>query len=140
MAGSSPHRISLWVQTICASNKVCVVKPDASMALLYRFTRAKDRAGTGVFTFIVTRSVTRDLYRDATTKEFTFGYHRWVVSFNRSDSKMLGAHLILRNASAATRCYVDVTFCLPEQRTLQQERNLLRKGTFLLVPSKRTNS
>ncbi|GBM85282.1 hypothetical protein AVEN_46219-1 [Araneus ventricosus] len=88
------------------------VKPDASMALLYRFTRAKDRAGTGIFTFIVTRSVTRDFHRDATTKEFTFGYHRWVVSFNRSDSKMLGVHLILRNASAGTRCYVDYTFSL----------------------------
>ncbi|XP_054721728.1 uncharacterized protein LOC129231438 [Uloborus diversus] len=82
------------------------------MALLYRFTRVKDRAGTGVFTFIVTRSVTRDFHRDATTKEFTFGYHRWVISFNRSDSKMLGVHLILRNATASTRCYVDYSFCL----------------------------
>ncbi|GFW32958.1 uncharacterized protein TNCV_1775231 [Trichonephila clavipes] len=90
------------------SFRVCAVKPDASMALLYRFTRAKDRAGTGIFT----RSVTRDFYRDATTKEFTFGSHRWVISFNRSDSKMLGVHLILRNATAGTRCYVDFTFCL----------------------------
>lgn len=82
------------------------------MALLYRFTRVKDSAGTGVFTFIVTRSVTRDFHRDATTKEFTYGYHKWVISFNRTDSKMLGVHLILRNATASTRCYVDYTFCL----------------------------
>lgn len=44
------------------------------MALLYRFTKLNDRHNTGIFTFIVTRSVTRDLHRDATTKDFYYGY------------------------------------------------------------------
>ncbi|KAH6948310.1 hypothetical protein HPB50_023374 [Hyalomma asiaticum] len=57
------------------------------MALLYRFTRLNDRSNTGVFTFIATRSVTRDLHRDATTKDFPFAYHRWAVSFVRTDKK-----------------------------------------------------
>lgn len=81
------------------------------MALLYRFSRLNDRYNTGVFTFIVTRSVTRDVHRDATTKDFVFGYHRWAVSFSRTE-KVLGVYLILRNPSAGTKCYVDFTFTL----------------------------
>ncbi|UYV80503.1 hypothetical protein LAZ67_19000365 [Cordylochernes scorpioides] len=82
------------------------------MALLYRYTRLNDRANTGVFTFIVTRSVTRDIHRDATTKDFVFGYHRWAISFCRQDKNVLGVVLILRNPSAGTRVLVDFTFTL----------------------------
>ncbi|XP_054710150.1 uncharacterized protein LOC129219863 [Uloborus diversus] len=81
------------------------------MALLYRFSRLNDRSNTGVFTFIVTRSVTRDIHRDATTKDFSFGYHRWAVSFTRTD-KVLGVFLILRNPSEGTRCYIDYAFTI----------------------------
>ncbi|GFY74271.1 uncharacterized protein TNIN_369721 [Trichonephila inaurata madagascariensis] len=81
------------------------------MALLYRFSRLNDRSNTGVFTFIVTRSVTRDVHRDATTKDFVFGYHRWAVSFTRTE-KILGVYLILRNPSEDTKCYVDYTFTI----------------------------
>ena len=38
------------------------------MALLHRFTQLNDRFNTGIFTFIVTKSVVRDPHRDATTK------------------------------------------------------------------------
>lgn len=81
------------------------------MALLYRFSRLNDRSNTGVFTFIVTRSVTRDVHRDATTKDFAFGYHRWAVSFQRTE-KTLGVYLILRNPSPGTKCYLDYTFTI----------------------------
>ena len=40
------------------------------MALLHRFLRLNDAGQTGIFTFIVTRSVTRDLHRDIMSKEF----------------------------------------------------------------------
>ena len=40
------------------------------MALLHRFLRLNDSVETGIFTFIVTKSVTRDLHRDITSKEF----------------------------------------------------------------------
>lgn len=81
------------------------------MALLYRFTRLNDRSNTGVFTFIATRSVTRDLHRDATTKDFPFGYHRWAVSFVRTD-KVLGVLLRIRNPAPGSKCYLDFTFTL----------------------------
>lgn len=65
--------------------RLSTATPAGRMALLYRFSRLNDRSNTGVFTFIATRSVTRDLHRDATTKDFPFGYHRWAVSFVRTD-------------------------------------------------------
>ena len=82
------------------------------MALLYRFTKLNDRHNTGIFTFIVTRSVTRDLHRDATTKDFYYGYHRWAISFTRANDKSLGVYLILRNASPSTECFADYTLTL----------------------------
>ncbi|KAH9424047.1 hypothetical protein DERP_008895 [Dermatophagoides pteronyssinus] len=82
------------------------------MALLYRFTKLNDRYNTGIFTFIVTRSVTRDLHRDATTKDFYYGYHRWAISFTRANDRALGVYLILRNPSPSTKCYADFTLTL----------------------------
>lgn len=82
------------------------------MALLYRFTKLNDRHNTGIFTFIVTRSVTRDLHRDATTKDFYYGYHRWAISFTRANDKALGVYLILRNPSPSTKCFVNFTLTL----------------------------
>lgn len=68
------------------------------MALLTRFIRLPDRANTHVFTFVVTRSVTRDLHRDVTSKEFSYGYHRWAITFSRA-GKVLGVYLVWRNPS-----------------------------------------
>ena len=82
------------------------------MALLNRFSKLNDRGETGIFTFIVTKSVTRDFHRDATTKDFCFGYHRWAVSFQRPSEQVLGVHLLLRNASPNTSCQVDFTLTL----------------------------
>lgn len=82
------------------------------MALLYRFSKLTDRHNTGIFTFIVTRSVTRDLHRDATTKDFFYGYHRWAISFTRANDKVLGVYLILRDTSPSANCYVDYSLSL----------------------------
>lgn len=82
------------------------------MALLNRFFKLNDRGETGVFTFIVTKSVTRDFHRDATTKDFCFGFHRWAVSFQRPSERVLGVHLLLRNPSPSTACLVDFTLTL----------------------------
>ncbi|XP_046663090.1 uncharacterized protein LOC124355986 [Homalodisca vitripennis] len=81
------------------------------MALLYRFVKIPDRADTHVFTFIVTKSVTRDLERDITSKEFTCGHQRWAITFSRTD-KVLGVYLVWRSTSEAMRVYVDFTFTL----------------------------
>lgn len=63
------------------------------MALLHRFTQLNDRFNTGIFTFIVTKSVIRDPHRDATTKDFIYGYHRWALTFTRANEKALGKFL-----------------------------------------------
>lgn len=82
------------------------------MALLHRFSKLNDRSNTGIFTFIVTRSVTRDLHRDATTKDFYYGYHRWAISFTRANDKVLGVYLILRDTSPSAITYTDFSITL----------------------------
>ncbi|KAH9407552.1 hypothetical protein TYRP_012374 [Tyrophagus putrescentiae] len=82
------------------------------MALLYRFSKLTDRNNTGIFTFIVTRSVTRDLHRDATTKDFFYGYHKWAISFTRANDKVLGVYLILRDTSPSATCFADFSLSL----------------------------
>ncbi|XP_049816374.1 uncharacterized protein LOC126263327 [Schistocerca nitens] len=83
----------------------------ARMSLLYRFAKLHDRANTHVFTFVVTRSVTRDLERDVTSKQFACGYQRWAITFSRTD-KVLGVYLVWRNPAEGMRVYVDFTFTL----------------------------
>ena len=90
------------------------------MALLNRFSKLNDRGETGIFTFIVTKSVTRDFHRDATTKDFCFGYHRWAISFQRPTEKVLGVHLLLRNPSPNTACVVDFTLTLLNREHFSQ--------------------
>lgn len=64
------------------------------MALLYRATRLKDRADTHVFTFVVTRSATREPDRDVTSKDFCCAHQRWAVAFSRTDAS-LGSYTYL---------------------------------------------
>lgn len=103
------------------------------MALLNRFSKLNDKAETGVFTFIVTKSVTRDSHRDATTKDFCFGYHRWAVSFQRSSERLLGAHLLLRNASPNTACVVDFTLTLLNRRHFSHNEVFAKKQAKFTV-------
>ncbi|RZF44202.1 hypothetical protein LSTR_LSTR003842 [Laodelphax striatellus] len=81
------------------------------MALLYRFVKLQDRAQSHVFTFVVTKSVTRDLERDVTSKEFSCGHQRWAITFSRTD-KVVGVYLVWKTTSEAMRVYVDFTFTL----------------------------
>lgn len=90
------------------------------MALLNRFSKLNDRGETGIFTFIVTKSVTRDFHRDATTKDFCFGYHRWAISFQRPTEKVLGVHLLLRNPTPSTACVVDFSLTLLNREHFSQ--------------------
>ncbi|CAG9135901.1 unnamed protein product [Plutella xylostella] len=81
------------------------------MALLYRAARLKDRADTHVFTFVVTRSATREPDRDVTSKDFCCAHQRWAVAFSRTDAA-LGVYLVWRGACEGMRVYVDFTFTL----------------------------
>lgn len=103
------------------------------MALLNRFSRLNDKGETGVFTFIVTKSVTRDLHRDATTKDFCFGYHRWAVSFQRPTDKQLGVHLLLRNASPNTACVVDFSLTLLNRQHFSQNQVYTKRAAKFTI-------
>ncbi|XP_054164349.1 uncharacterized protein LOC128962050 isoform X2 [Oppia nitens] len=103
------------------------------MALLYRFTKLNDRSNTGVFTFIVTRTVTRDVHRDATTKDFAYGYHRWALSFTRSNDKVLGVYLILRNPSPNTKCLADYTLTLLNREHFSKNESFAQKQALFTV-------
>lgn len=81
------------------------------MALLYRLVKLPDRFQTHVFTFVVTKSVTRDPDRDVTSKEFACGHQKWSITFSRTD-KMLGAYLVWKSASESVRVYVDFSFTI----------------------------
>ncbi|ODM88537.1 hypothetical protein Ocin01_18145, partial [Orchesella cincta] len=81
------------------------------MSLLYRFAKIPDRWNTHVFTFIVTKSVTRDLHRDVTSKEFMYGYQKWAITFSRTE-KVLGVYLVWRNPSEGMKVHVDFSFTL----------------------------
>ncbi|XP_050442490.1 uncharacterized protein LOC126846747 [Adelges cooleyi] len=81
------------------------------MALLYRLVKLPDRVQTHVFTFVVTKSVTRDPDRDVTSKEFACGHQKWSITFSRTE-KMLGAYLVWKTASESVRVYVDFTFTI----------------------------
>ncbi|CAM1311499.1 Uncharacterised protein g5709 [Pycnogonum litorale] len=98
------------------------------MALLYRFVRTNDKSDTEIFTFVVTRSVTRDVYRDITSKDFVYGYHKWAISFTRTD-KVLGIFLVLRSASPGIKCYVDFSFTLANRDHFSKNEVYLEQRT-----------
>ena len=56
------------------------------MALLTRFIKLGDEDDSHVFTFLVTKSVTKStINRDIISKDFVYGYHRWAVSFSKEN-------------------------------------------------------
>ena len=56
------------------------------MALLTRFIKLNDEEDSHVFTFLVTKSVTKStINRDVISKDFTYGFHRWAVSFSKEN-------------------------------------------------------
>ena len=55
------------------------------MALLTRYFQLNDAGDTQVFNFIVTKSVTRDFSRDVKSKDFSYRWHRWAISFSREE-------------------------------------------------------
>ena len=82
--------VSEYIINCLVNAQIRRIQKVRKMALLHRFLRLNDQvntvvlieymekysavvsqADTGIFTFVVTRSVTRDLHRDVTSKEFT---------------------------------------------------------------------
>uniref|UniRef100_T1IZ86 MATH domain-containing protein n=1 Tax=Strigamia maritima TaxID=126957 RepID=T1IZ86_STRMM len=117
------------------------------MALLYRLVKLRDAGDTRVFTFIVTRTVTRDVHRnDVTSKEFPCACHKWAISFTRTDRQALGVFLVWRSACVGIRCYVDFVFTLLNREHFGQNEvfsakccrftvDQLANGNRRLIPS-----
>ena len=80
--------------------------------MVTRFLKLQDHDDTHVFTFVGTKSVTRDLDRDITSKDFrlekvqllfililfSYGHHKWAVSLARED-KALSVLLLWRGGA-----------------------------------------
>lgn len=109
------------------------------MALLYRYVKLHDRADSHVFTFVVTRSVTRDPERDVTSKELTCNYQRWAITFSRTD-KVLGVYLVWKSASQGMRVYVDFTFTLLNREHFSCNEAFSGKQVLSLPPLRATKS
>lgn len=104
------------------------------MALLYRLVKLPDRAQTHVFTFVVTKSVTRDPDRDVTSKEFACGHQKWSITFSHTD-KMLGAYLVWKSASESVRVYVDFTFTILNREHFSDNESFAGKQVSILYIS-----
>ena len=56
------------------------------MALLTRFIKLNDEEDSHVFTFLVTKSVTKStISKDVVSKDFGYGFHRWAVAFSKEN-------------------------------------------------------
>ena len=77
------------------------------MALLTRFLRLSDHDDTHIFTFVGTKSVTRDLNRDITSKEFRFWHHKWVITLTR-EQKNLSVYMVWKNISEESFCKLNI--------------------------------
>ena len=55
------------------------------MSLLTRYLQLNDNVDTQIFTFVVTKAVTRDFHRDVISKNFSYAWHKWAVTFTRED-------------------------------------------------------
>ena len=70
------------------------------MALLTRFIKLNDEGDSHVFTFLVTKSVTKStINRDIISKDFVYGFHRWAVSFSK-ENKVIQTVIIYKNTPA----------------------------------------
>jgi len=101
------------------------------MSLLYRFAKLPDRGNSHVFTFVVTKSVTRDLHRDVTSKEFVYGYQKWAITFSRTE-KVLGVYLVWRNPSEGMRVYVDFSFTLLNREHFSANETFAGKQVIII--------
>ncbi|XP_014672291.1 PREDICTED: uncharacterized protein LOC106812824 [Priapulus caudatus] len=81
------------------------------MAQLHRFVRVCDRQNTQIFTFLLSRKVTRPLTPDIFTRDFIYGYHRWCLSFVRTE-KHISVFLILRDVSDGVIVTLDYSVSL----------------------------
>ncbi|WAR12508.1 hypothetical protein MAR_026688 [Mya arenaria] len=94
------------------------------MAKLQRFLKLNDRFDSQVFTFVLPAKVATYDNPDAYTKDVVYGYHKWTVSFIRTNVH-LGCFLKLQTAGNGMKCQIDFSF------TLLNREHFTRNETFI---------
>lgn len=100
------------------------------MAKLCRCVKLNDRFDAQVFTFTLPKSVVREFSPDVFSTEIVYGYHKWNVSFVKSE-KHLGAYLKLLTPSSGLVCRVDYSFtCLNKDHFTRNESFMEKNCDF----------
>lgn len=107
------------------------------MARLYRFVKLSDRFDTQVFTFVLPNKITREFSPDIFSKEFTYGYQKWNVSFVRSD-KHLGSYLRLQTPAEGMTCRLDFSFTMLNKEHFTRNESYIEKSNDF-TPEQTTN-
>jgi len=81
------------------------------MALMTRFFQIDANPERSVFTFLVTKSVSKEGSKGVSSKDFWFGFHRWSMLFTNAN-KNLGITLIWRSPTEGTQVGVEASFTL----------------------------
>ncbi|XP_014670316.1 PREDICTED: uncharacterized protein LOC106811267 [Priapulus caudatus] len=81
------------------------------MAQLHRFVALRDRHDTCVFTFLLSRRVTKPLSPDIFTRDFACAHQRWCLSFVRRE-KHLSVYLVLKEAADGLQVALDYSITI----------------------------
>lgn len=81
------------------------------MAQLHRFAALNDKNNTSIFTFLLSRKITKSLTPDIFTRDFSCGNQRWCLSFIRRE-KHVSVYLVLKDAAEGIQVFVDYTITL----------------------------
>ena len=97
------------------------------MARLYRVVRLNDRADSTTFTFLLPKTLLTDQMVHISSKDFTYGSHKWQVSFPRGDNKQLGTFLSIKNISAGMNVQLDVSFTIQNKEHFTKNEQYAEK-------------
>ncbi|KAK6982284.1 hypothetical protein BgiMline_017657 [Biomphalaria glabrata] len=98
-----------------------------TMAKLCRFVKLNDRFNAQVFTFLLPGRILREFTPDIYSKDYVYGYHRWKVSFVRTD-RHIGAFLKLQTASQGLRCRMDFSFTVVNRDHFTKNISFIEKS------------
>ncbi|WAR12509.1 hypothetical protein MAR_026689 [Mya arenaria] len=104
------------------------------MAKLQRFLKLNDRFDSQVFTFVLPAKLATDDNPDLYTKDVVYGYHKWTVSFIRTDVH-LGCFLKLQTAGNGMKCQIDFSFTLLNREHFTRNETFIEKACILTPES-----
>ncbi|CAI9716618.1 XP_029657756.2uncharacterized protein LOC115231992 isoform X2 [Octopus vulgaris] len=97
------------------------------MAKLCRCVKLNDRFDAQVFTFTLPKSIVREFSPDVFSTEIVYGYHKWNVSFIKSE-RHLGAYLKLLTSTPGLSCRVDYAFTMLNKDHFTRNESFMEKN------------